>query len=366
MSRPHGGLVTHVPKSQTTAAPSFTVARKALAGILDNLAFISVVSVQTNAAGYIGEGIELNFKHDKEKPKSVFFDKFGRNRSALIIGPIHLAQAPLGLDHPSMVPSVGEILVGSLVPNTRKSHLQFVLRGWSSDAKPLKELLRVLKFGTKSTEFEMKSALLQPSSLLMMAPDTLKKSRDDIYMTARVLLWASLRPLQIMASIEQPEVFTLLKEATADEISSAKLIKISLKASEFIDNLVFKLADQELSDAFSSGLQIKKNEYDPAAFLPVPNASAPSVNAFYAYAPPPPPPAYGGLLGPQGQGHGGTSYVPKSPEYGPASPEYAPTSPDYAPASPAYAPASPAYAPSSPAAPQSPVYRPSTPGFEEI
>ena len=325
MSRPHGGIITHTPKGHTTAAPSFPIARKALAGILDNLSFISVVSIQTNAAGYIGEGIELNFKHDKERPKSVFFDKFGRNRNALVIGPIHLTQAPLGLDHPSAVPSVGEILVGSMVPNTRKSHLQFVLRGWSSDAKPLKELLRVLKFGTKSTEFEMKSSLMQPSALLMMAPDQIKKSRDDIYMTARVLLWASLRPLQVLASIEQPDVFKLLSAASEDEISVSKSLKITLKASEFIDTLVFKLADQDLSDAFTKGLEIKKNEYDPAAY------SAP-VNAFYAYAPPPPPPAY--------PPYGGLQPVQPSPNYVPTSPSYAPTSPDYASSSPPYVPTS--------------------------
>jgi hypothetical protein len=329
MSRPHGGIITHVSKPSVTASATFLTSRKALTSMLDNLSFISVVSVQVNASSFIGEGVEIHFRHDKEKPKSVFFDKFGRNKSSLIVGPIHLCQPPLGHDHPSMIPTVGEILVGSLVPNTRKSHLQFVLRGWSSDAKPLKELLRVLKFGTKSTEFEMRSSLIQPSALLMMAPDSIKKSRDDIYMTARIILWASIRPLQVLAAEEEPAKFALKKEASKDEIDQAKSIKITMKASEFIDSLVFKLADQDLSDAFTEGLEIKKVEYDPSAYVPG------QFSQFYS-APAP------------------------YPEYKPQSPQYAPASPEYAPASP--------YAPTSPVNPPSPPYRPSakTPEYGDI
>ena len=302
--------------------------------MLDNLSFISVVSVQANGPNYIGEGVEIHFRHDKERPKSVFFDKFGRNRSSLVIGPIHLAQCPMGPDHPSSVPSVGEVLVGSLVPNTRKSHLQFVLRGWSSDAKPLKELLRILKFGTKATEFEMKSSLIQPCSLLMMSPDTLKKSRDDVYLTARIILWSSLRPLQILASIEEPQKFTLVKPATEDEIALSKQIRISLKASEFIDCLVLKLADQDLADEFVKGLTVKVEEYNPALYAP----AAPA-QPLYNYVP-----------------YGGHAPVYAAPEYSPQSPAYAPASPDYAPTSPTGSP------------PPSPKYYPSakTPEFEEL
>lgn len=323
MSRPHGGLVTAVPKQSTTASNTFIQARKALASMLDNLSFISVVSVQANGPNYIGEGVEIHFRHDKERPKSVFFDKFGRNRTSLIIGPIHLAQCPMGPDHPSSVPSVGEVLVGSLVPNTRKSHLQFVLRGWSSDAKPLKELLRVLKFGTKATEFEMKSSLIQPCSLLMMSPEPIKKSRDDVYLTARIILWSSLRPLQVLASIEEPEKFELIQAATDEEISLSKQIRISLKASEFIDCLVLKLADQDLADGFLKGLTIK--EYNPAAYPGAyPGYSSPAAppQPLYNYVP------YNG------------AYSPPSPAYAPASPEYAPTSPNESP------PPSPKYSPS--------------------
>jgi hypothetical protein len=74
----------------------------------------------------MGEALEVSMGHhnDRDKPKTVFFDKFGRCKGPLKLGPITLVQAPLGADHPSSVPSVGELLIGSAVPNARKSHLQ--------------------------------------------------------------------------------------------------------------------------------------------------------------------------------------------------------------------------------------------------
>lgn len=99
----------------------------------------------------MGEALEvpMGHGHGKENPKTVFFDKFGRCKGPLKMGPITLVQAPLGPDHPSSIPSVGELLIGSAVPNTRKSHLQYVLRGWCSSAQPLWELLRMIKYGTR-------------------------------------------------------------------------------------------------------------------------------------------------------------------------------------------------------------------------
>jgi hypothetical protein len=161
----------------------------------------------------------------------------------------------------------------------------------------------------------------------MMSSDTIKKSRDDVYLTARVILWSSLRPLQILASIEEPEKFTLVKAASDEELSLCKQIRISLKASEFIDCLVLKLADQDLADKFLEGLAVKVQEYDPAHYAP-----PPSGQPLYNYVP------YGGCVPAY------AAHAPPSPEYAPASPEYAPTSPEYAPTSP---PESPKYYPSS-------------------
>jgi hypothetical protein len=258
MSRPHGCDVVATTRIRNIKnAPSFQDARKALVSTLENVSFLKVVTVQAAPNGvYTGEAVEIHFRDSRERPKLVFFDKFGRSRNLLRIGPISLAQAPLGFDHPTSVPTVGEILVGSLVPNTRKSHLEHVLRGWSSEAKPLYELLRILKFGTKNSEFECRSILLQPSSSLLQSPDHLKAARDDIYMTARIILWGSIRSLQVLASIQDPDRITLLEAATEIEITQARGIRISSKAIDYFDSLTMKLADTNLSDAFLSGIRV--------------------------------------------------------------------------------------------------------------
>ena len=370
MSRPHGSDSTIVVKERNVkAAPSFSEARKSLVGLLEGLSFVKVVSVQGGPSGpaggsFIGEAVEVHFRDSRERPKLVFFDKFGRSRCLLKVGPMTLCQAPLGVDHPASVPTVGEILVGSLVPNTRKSHLDHVLRGWSSDAKPLWELLRILKFGTKSSEFECRSILIQPCASLMQANDQVKGARDDIYMTARIILWGSLRTIQVLASIQSDHV-TLTDGPTETELAQANGLKLSSKAMDFMDSLIMKLSDSNLSEAFSTGLSFKPVQphyggygYGPSVAPSVAPSGGPSgapsgvpygVPYSVAYDPskviavnsktPPISP------GP---------YAPRSPDeaYAPTSPmePYAPASPPYAPSSPPYAPSSPAYAPSSPVA----------------
>jgi len=335
MSRPHGAFHTTEEKKFVKAS-SFQVARKSFVDILDNLSFVKVVSVQTNQKGiYFGEAIEATFRNSKERPKLVFFDKLGRSRTLLRVGPIHVAQAPLGFDHASAIPTVGDILVGSLVPNTRKSHLDHVLRGWSSDAKPLWELLRLLKFGTKASEFECRSILLQPVSSMFQAPDYMQSARDDIYMTARVILWSSLRPLQVKASLELPDV-KLKVPATSVELETAKQLRISSTASEFVDILVAKCNDATILEQFFEGLEVPEStKTDIQAPAPIPLTHyAPATYEPYT---------------PHSPIQISQTYVAQSPVYATTSPVYAPTSPDYAPTSPVYAPQSPTFRPSSPA-----------------
>ena len=337
-------------ETKTKSAPSFEQSRLALARTLESLSFVKVVSVQHGertpygGCSYTGEAIELHFRDTREKPKLVFFDKFGRARGQFMVGPIHLVQAPLGQEAISSLPTVGDILIGSLVPNTRKSHLEFVLRGWSSDAKPLNELLRILKFGTRMHELEMKTSLVQSNCMLLQCPPNLKKSRDDIYMTAKVILWGNLRPLQILAVIENPDKYCLVEDASKEEYDAAKSIKITLSCLDFIDGLIVKFPDEKLSEQFLLGLK----ELAPVALAPVtfgrnqfvfdPNFS----KDYLAKIP-------------------GASDIPgTSPIYKPTSPAYAPTSPAYAPTSPKYAPNSPAYVPS-PYKEQSPKYAPKSP-----
>jgi hypothetical protein len=385
MSRPHGNISGHHSNASSIhASITFTNARQSLVQTLENLSFVKVVTIQNSSAGYTGEAVEVHFRDARDKPKLVFFDKFGRSRSSLTIGPIKVSQAPLGLDHPSAIPTVGEILVGSLVPNARKSHLDHVLRGWSSDATPLKELLRLLKFGTKHSEFEVRQILLQPAALLSRSPMSIKKSRDDIYMTARIILWSSLRPLQILASIE--EKWPLKITASPEDIEMATNIKISCKAVEFIEAIVIKFNDSKLSEDFFKDLEVPEvsevetyaaqtftaTEYPSTSYggyggnsgLPVNvginlGNSNSTMNAMASDLPDDeydPAQNYGGTP-PYGDA---TESKPKSPsdQSGPK-----PSAPSYEssakPSSPAYRPSSPAYVPSS---------RPESPGnlYEDL
>jgi len=319
----HSKLTTKVVK-----APSFQVGRKALVDILDNLSFVKVVSIQMNARGiYHGEAIEVHFRNTKERPKLVFFDKLGRSRSLMRIGPMQLAQAPLGFDHAGSVPTVGDILVGSLVPNTRKSHLDHVLRGWSSEAKPLWELLRILKFGTTSSEFEARAILVQPAASMIQAPDHMKTTRDDIYMVARIILWGNLRPLQILASKQMS--IPLKEPATETELEQVTDIRLSNGPSEFLDLLMAKLNDSALMERYLDGFTVEppkseaslSHQHDEGpAYSRVPYANAePYLPTTEPYLPTTEP--YLPTAEP---------YVPKSPLYGSVTPplcEYTPVSP---------------------------------------
>lgn len=301
------------------SANTFPIARKHLDEILGNLTFLKVVMIQKGGNSFTGEAVEIV---NNQQKKLVFFDKFGRSRSYLSVGPITLSQAPLGFDHPSSVPSVGEILVGTLVQNTRKSHLTHVLRGWSSDAKVLQELQRLIKYGTKRSEFENREILLQPAGLLLSSPINVRMYRDEVYLLARIVLWGNVRPLQILASI-QNENYKLKKQATETELLAAKQILISMSAKDFVDLITVKLSTDEISNAFLEGLEIT----EPKVYTKVETYST----------------MYMGFKKPE---------KPESPKYVPTSPKYVPTSPIEQPKSPQ----SPKYVPTSPVNPTSPTY----------
>jgi hypothetical protein len=296
-----------------------------------------------------------------------FFDKLTRARSYLTVGPITLTQAPMGYDHPSSVPTVGEILVGVLVPNTRKSfHLTHVLRGWSTDAKPLQELHRMLKYGTKKSEFQVRELLLQPAGILSRSPESIRMYRDDIYMIARIILWGNMRPLQVWANVEDEKKYKLDVEPTEAELLAASNLRISMSAMDFIETLSIKLNSDSLIDAFKKGLTIveapveqpgqKKTLMSTHQAM---HPSSPVYSSMILDAVPESPkcgtPLYGGTSPPYypdniGAGAGpsestvvtGTGpvqtgaiaentnvYVPSSPTYAPSSPTYAPSSPTY-------------------------------------
>lgn len=241
------------------AQQTFEEARKTLVDLLTNLSFVKVVSVQKGANGiYTGEASNVF------KKELVFFDKFGRSRTNLTVGPITLVQAALGLDHPSSIPSVGEILVGTSVPNTRKSHLSGVLRGWSSDAKPLYELLRILQFGTRKSEFENRSLLIQQGAIV----GGLQKFRDEIYMLARIVLWKNVRPLQVLASTQETTL-SLKVPATDVELLASKSTFISMPAKTFVEIISVKLSSPDILETFFEGVVLKEEPVQQPVQQPV-------------------------------------------------------------------------------------------------
>lgn len=277
----------------------FEAARTNLCELLTNLSFVKVVAIQKNGAAYTGEAVEVF-----GSKRLAFFDKFGRTRGFLTVGPMTLTQAPLGFDHSSSIPSVGEVLVGTLVQNARKSHLAMVLRGWSSDAKCLSELYRLIKFGTKKTELENRSLLLQPAGFL----PAFQPYKHEVYVVARIVLWDNLRPLQVLAS-KQDATLVLKAPASVAELNVDTFI--SIPALQFAQLVSIKLEDPDILDKFMDGfLQV-------ASSLPPPSI-APSYAPYTTYQPHSP------------------IYVPKSPP-GPTETLYNPTSPTYEPSSPKYA-----------------------------
>lgn len=313
-----------------TAVPSFEDARKSLDELLSNLTFLKVVAVQKNNGSFTGEAVELG-----NSKRMAFFDKFGRARSFLSVGPLTLTQAPLGFDHATAVPGVGDIIVGVLVQNVRKSHLSHVLRGWSSDAKPLFELARMVRFGTKKSEFENRTLLLQPAGLLPLCA----KYRDEIYCVARIVLWRNLRPLQVLASIQNADEFKLKEPASDAETTGARALKISVYASEFVELVAVKLASPDIIDVFADGFVPQEKKPPAPIERPVPQqspnaslyppayntAGGPSYYPFSAYSAP--------LATPALTTATGVTYAPRSPEapyVNPTSPvPYCPTSPTY-------------------------------------
>lgn len=240
------------------AANTFDTARRNLDELMSGLTFLKVVCVQRTGTGagasYTGEAVEV--LGNGQQKRLAFFDKFGRNRSFLTLGPITLSQAAMGFDHASSVPSVGEILVGTLVANTRKSHLAHVLRGWSSDAKPLQELARILRHGTKRSEFENRDILMQPAGLLPSTSSHISCYRDEIYMLARVVLWGNLRPLQVLASVQDPLIELKVPASEAEKLA-AKTVKISQAAKAFVETITVKLSCSDIMEAFDAGVTYK-------------------------------------------------------------------------------------------------------------
>lgn len=83
--KPSRRTVSH-PKADAPfveLCPTFENARQTLLQLSETLTFVRVISMKVEAKNYMGEAVEvpLGFgHHSRDKPKTVFLDKFSRSR----------------------------------------------------------------------------------------------------------------------------------------------------------------------------------------------------------------------------------------------------------------------------------------------
>lgn len=335
---------SHASKRARADMPTKTypAARRKLNEILKAFSFVKVSEV-TQVPARDGKpeffhcmGSTLSNSRYDTSSERAFMDKGGRLRynATFDIGPCKLLDAAWGRDHYSAIPQIGDILIGVLEPNTRKSGRQAgkVLRSWSRHGKIIMELSRMVEFGTSMSEFETRTILLQAecamaehaaaASALGAVPygiTSAQSSADDFWMLARMILWGNLRPLAVMHAVQSPS--TKCKEIpTAAELAANAETKISCTAYEFVSGLAFKLEDPDLLKDFAAMFDAPPLPAISVQELPqaMPQAlqQTPFLAAFqnHSYAAAPQGYGYGGYGGYGGYAGGSTpTYVPSSP-----------------------------------------------------
>jgi hypothetical protein len=342
-----------------TPTKTYSAARRKLNEILKAFAFVRVSEV-TQVPARDGKPeffhcigtTQSNSKYDTSTER-VFMDKGGRLRynSTFDIGPCKLIDAAWGRDHYSAIPQIGDILIGVLEPNTRKSSGRQpgkVLRSWSRHGKIIMELSRMVEYGTSMTEFETRTILRQAecamaehaaaASALGAVPRGVhmaQSSADDFWMLARMILWGNLRPLAVLHSVQSPA--SKCKEAALPaELVACAEIKLSCPAYEFLSGLAFKLEDPDLLRDFAA-------MFDSPPAPPAPLSSQYTFLAAFSNA------AQMSYAQPQHSYGGYADAGGSTPPYMPSSPPYKPKSPNYMPSSPVFSPESPPQSPPLPA-----------------
>jgi len=320
----------------TKVTKVYSTARLKLHETLKQFSFVKVVEIvnvpASNGKPSFYHGTAITLERDR-KQQEVFFDKGSRLRyTAMIeIGPAKLVDAAIGREHSSSIPQVGDVLIGVLADNLRKSRIPKVLRSWSRHGNIIQELSRIFEYGTQQSELAIRKLLTQSESLMaesLGTKPTFKNAADDIWMLAKVILWGDTRILAIMNNIETNR--KLKKDADEQELKLASSIKINIPASEFVSNLAFRFEDPDILKDFEEHFSEKAN-YQFQSSLPIltpqiitaPVQNMNEVPIVYVSTSPP--------------------YQPTSPMYGETvtlptesatSPQYAPTSPMYNPEEP--------------------------------
>ena len=88
-----------------------------------------------------------------------------------------------------------------------------------------------------------------------MCPKDLKEYRDQIYMLARIMLYGNVRPLQVLATIDQG--VELKEKPTEIEIMAAKQLKLGSKSFDFVDLCTVKLNCPAIQEKFLEGIDLE-------------------------------------------------------------------------------------------------------------
>ena len=341
------------------AAPSFAVARRALYENLNQYCFGKVVELvempatDTRPSFFHGKILVVNnsyFQHQQgaknannansannannaNSAEYLFFDKAGRQKSMISIGPVKLIDTVHPLGHKSAIPQLGEILIGLKVENTNEKRLKlqpFIFRSWSMNGKIILDLFRMVQYGTKMSDLEIRPLFRQTAGAVAQkmkeaSGDSLPfeqkvsmlkcvRAIDDIYIVAKMILWGNIRILSVLHCLQSDSC--LIQTATDAEIDAASDLKISATALEFVQGISQKLNDDKImihfTDCFSTFSGVLKSG-DPYDVYPSPTPTP--ATQTHSDAPPPWKP-FDVEQGKQNQGSMSPSYAPSSPMYG--------------------------------------------------
>ena len=336
----------------------FEESRMRVHEMLSQLSFVRVMVISSPSAGHFqGEVSEIV---RGKTGRSAFFSKYGRQngRGFELLG-FTLVDSPLGNAHSSATPQIGDIMLGTL-SSTKKGKLPWELRGWCNNAKPLMELHRIVQFGSKMGEAEMRRIFKQQASitagaLLRLSSASLLQNEKD---HAQFAVKAA------------DDVFALLRIVCFGKLDLSDLT-LSKNYVELIDSVATRFGDEKLLDAWAL---VRPAEYIPAQAPQGPQA--PQGSYQHAHVHPQNASNYGWGAQANAQAYA-QAYAPSASTYvwsakevlTAATSEYSPDSPqrpktpthavEYVPGSPPYRPSdSPPYAPASPLAPPSPLEAP--------
>jgi hypothetical protein len=279
------------------AAPSFAVARRSLYDILSQYCFGKIVELvempatETRLSFFHGKILVVNNSYFQQQQGTsrnaaaaaeyLFFDKAGRQKSMISIGPAKLIDTVHALGHKNAVPQLGEILIGLKVENTNEKRLKlqpFIFRSWSMNGKIILDLFRMVQYGTKMSDLEIRPLFRQTAGAVAQKikeasgeslPFEQKVSMlkcvraiDDIYIVAKMILWGNVRLLTVLHSLQSDSC--LIQMATEAEIGAASDLKISATALEFVHGISQKLNDDKImihfTECFSTFSAVKLKE----------------------------------------------------------------------------------------------------------